>query len=92
GAGVSLRALAALLAAERVELGRSDRWFDNIGAAPAGAVEGTATAGVPSPEANPDFARWNDVIARRRAMLELERRRAIPDVTIGAGIRRYSDT
>ncbi|MBR0642134.1 TolC family protein [Plastoroseomonas hellenica] len=87
-AELALRVLATLLAADTVELSRSDRWFDQIGSAPDG-------AGAPQPEepaANPDFARWNDALQRAQAALELERRRAVPDVTLGLGVRRYRET
>lgn len=36
---------------------------------------------------NPDLARWTDEIDNRVAMLELEQARAVPDLTLGAGIR-----
>ncbi len=91
-AGVSLQALAVLLAADAVELGRSDQWFDEIGPSPAATDDGPRRPGELGAEANPDVARWNDMITRQRAALELEQRRAVPDVTIGAGGRRYSET
>lgn len=87
-AELTLRVLATLLAADTVELSRTDRWFDQIGPVPDG-------AGTPQPEepsANPDFARWNDALQRAQAALELERRRAVPDVTLGLGVRRYRET
>lgn len=84
-AEVARRALAVLLAASEVELGPSDRWFDDIGPTPSSRMP-------TDPAANPDFARWQDEIARSNAALALERRRAIPDLTVGAGVRRFSDT
>lgn len=40
-------------------------------------------------EANPALARWGDTIGHRYAVLEVERSKAIPNVTIGAGMRRF---
>jgi cobalt-zinc-cadmium efflux system outer membrane protein len=40
---------------------------------------------------NPELARWNQEIERREAVVELERARRIPDVTVGAGPRRLSE-
>ena len=84
-AEVARRNLAVVLAAGEVELGPSDRWFDDIGPDPSGRVP-------VDPAANPDFARWRDEVARADAILGLERRRAIADVTVGAGVRRFSGT
>jgi cobalt-zinc-cadmium efflux system outer membrane protein len=39
----------------------------------------------------PDLARWTTERAARRAALALERARRIPDVTVGAGARHFSD-
>ena len=41
---------------------------------------------------NPEVARWSDEIARRNAVVGLEIAKSIPDVTLGAGIRRLNDT
>lgn len=43
-------------------------------------------------EQNPDLARWTAETARREAALRLERARAIPDVTLTAGYRRFQET
>lgn len=40
-------------------------------------------------EANPSLARWGDTIGHRYALLEVEHSKAIPNVTIGAGMRRF---
>lgn len=40
---------------------------------------------------NPDIARWGTEIARRRALLDLERARMTPDVTLSLGGRFYAD-
>lgn len=40
-------------------------------------------------QANPALARWGDTIGHRFAVLEVERSKAIPNVTIGAGVRRF---
>ena len=41
---------------------------------------------------NPDLARWETELARREASVALERARAIPDVTVSAGYRKFHDT
>jgi cobalt-zinc-cadmium efflux system outer membrane protein len=40
-------------------------------------------------EGNPSLARWSDGIGHRYAVLEVERSKAIPNVTVGAGVRRF---
>ena len=40
---------------------------------------------------NPEIARWNAEVAQREAALAVERARKIPDVTIGAGPRYYTE-
>jgi len=40
-------------------------------------------------EANPSLARWGDTIGHRYALLAVEHSKAIPNVTIGAGVRRF---
>lgn len=39
-------------------------------------------------EQNPEVARWTTEMQRREAVVRLERRRAIPDLTIGGGAKR----
>jgi len=39
-------------------------------------------------EQNPEVARWTTEMQRRRAVVRLERRKAIPDLTIGGGFKR----
>ncbi|WDT77798.1 MAG: TolC family protein (plasmid) [Candidatus Manganitrophus sp.] len=41
---------------------------------------------------NPDLARWATEIAQRRAAVDLERSRGIPDLTLMGGFRRYEST
>lgn len=41
---------------------------------------------------NPDLARWNSEIELREARIEVERAKRVPDLTLNAGIRRYSAT
>ena len=41
---------------------------------------------------NPEVARWTTEMQRRQAVVRLERRRAIPDLTIGAGFKREKAT
>ena len=40
-------------------------------------------------ERNPEVARWTTEIAEREALLRAERSRAVPDVTVGGGYRRF---
>ncbi|HEV7733743.1 MAG TPA: TolC family protein [Candidatus Binatia bacterium] len=42
-------------------------------------------------EANPDVARWKTELDERRAALHLEQAGRVPDVTVGAGGRHFSD-
>lgn len=39
---------------------------------------------------NPDLARWNTEIARRQAAIDAEKAKAIPDITVSVGRRRFS--
>jgi cobalt-zinc-cadmium efflux system outer membrane protein len=41
---------------------------------------------------NPDLARWQTEEEKRRAALRLEKARGAPDITVGAGVRRYEQT
>jgi cobalt-zinc-cadmium efflux system outer membrane protein len=41
---------------------------------------------------NPDLARWQTEEDRRRAVLRLEKVRAVPDITVEAAMRRYEQT
>ena len=40
---------------------------------------------------NPDLARWTTEITRRQAALAGERAKAVPDITVSAGVRRFSE-
>ena len=42
--------------------------------------------------ANPDLSRWAAEIEQRKAVLAQEEAARLPDVTIGGGVRRFSDT
>lgn len=39
---------------------------------------------------NPELARWSSEIARRQAGVEAERAKAVPDITLSAGVTRFS--
>lgn len=41
---------------------------------------------------NPQYARWDTEIQKSRAVLELEKSKAIGDITVGAGVRRFNET
>ena len=43
-------------------------------------------------ERNPAVARWADEMAQRQASLDLEKARRIPNLTVGAGVRRFEAT
>jgi cobalt-zinc-cadmium efflux system outer membrane protein len=88
---------AGELAAARVQLsalwGSARPGFDRaIGAldaiAPPPPLD-TMLAGI---EGNPDLARWATALAQRDASVRVEQSRAVPDVTVTAGPRYFSDT
>ena len=85
-AGLARRSLAVLLAAPRVEV-MVDRaaWFDDLGPRP------DPTRMMAAPAGQLDRVRLDALIAQRRAELELQRRNAIPDVTVVGGVRRYRE-
>ncbi|MDH4202785.1 MAG: TolC family protein [Phycisphaerae bacterium] len=41
---------------------------------------------------NPEYTRWESEIKKNRAILDLEKSRAIGDITIGAGLRRFNES
>jgi cobalt-zinc-cadmium efflux system outer membrane protein len=41
---------------------------------------------------NPEYARWETEIRKNQAVLDLEKSKTVGDVTIGAGIQRFSET
>jgi cobalt-zinc-cadmium efflux system outer membrane protein len=41
---------------------------------------------------NPDLARWATEEDKRRAALRLEKARGVPDIAVGAGVRRFEQT
>jgi cobalt-zinc-cadmium efflux system outer membrane protein len=41
---------------------------------------------------NPDLSRWATEQQRRRAVLDLEKAQASPDITLGGGLRRFEQT
>lgn len=43
-------------------------------------------------ERNPDLARWATEIAQRQASINLEKSRAIPDLTVSVGVTEFHDT
>jgi len=40
----------------------------------------------------PEYARWEAEIKKNRAILDLEKSKAVGDITIGAGIQRFNET
>lgn len=47
---------------------------------------------IPYLSKNPELARWEAEIGQRRAVVDLEHSRAIPDLTVSGGVRRFSET
>jgi len=43
-------------------------------------------------KSSPEYTRWKPEIKKNRAVLDLEKARAVGDITIGAGIQRFSET
>ncbi|QBQ55661.1 TolC family protein [Nitrosococcus wardiae] len=41
---------------------------------------------------NPDLARWTNELAQRQALIDLEKSKAIPDLTVSFGGTEYADT
>ncbi|MFC7694076.1 TolC family protein [Paeniroseomonas aquatica] len=76
-AGLASRALAVLLAAPRVEiLPARAPWFDELGPKP----DPARASGAPLGQL--DRARLEGLIAQRRAELDLQRRNAVPDLSV----------
>lgn len=102
-AGVALARAKALLQGEKARLEAARIKLSSLwGAKDAGFGRATGRLSrnydVPSAEAlltlidnNPALARWNDEIGRRVAQLDLEQARAIPDLKVGAGVRRFEE-
>lgn len=86
-ADLASRALAVLLAAPQVDVAAARaNWFDDLGPRP-----GPAPAAPPAPSDQLDRSRLDALIAQRRAELELQRRNAIPDMTVSGGVRRFRE-
>jgi cobalt-zinc-cadmium efflux system outer membrane protein len=85
-AAEALRALSVLLAAPRVEISAARAaWFDNIGPRPDLAREPALSPG------QLDRVRLNALIDQRRAELDLQRRNAVPDVTVNGAVSRLRE-
>ncbi|WP_149536661.1 TolC family protein [Siccirubricoccus phaeus] len=85
-AGAALRVLAVLLATPGVEvMPARAAWFDDLGPRP----DPTRAAALPPEQL--DRARLDALIDQRRAELDVQRRNAIPDVAVGAGVRRFRE-
>jgi len=41
---------------------------------------------------NPDIARWTTEISQHQAVVDMERSKAVPDITLMGGVRRYDTT
>ena len=86
-ADVASRALANLLAAAQVDVGAARAtWFDELGPAPSLAARNSSMG-----SDQLDRARLDAIVAQRRTELDLQRRMAIPDVSVSAGLRRYQE-
>lgn len=76
--------LAALAGAAAVQIGEPQGDLDRTYAIP-----DLATLAEQA-QANPGLARWTSEIERRRAGVDLERARGVPDITLKAGVTRYN--
>ncbi len=79
------RALSVLWGSDKPLLGRASGKFVAIGTVP------TLDSIKMHIESHPSLARWSDELARRAAVLDVERSKSIPDLTVGLGVRRFSD-
>jgi len=80
------RRLSALWGSSKVDFGSA------VGRLGTGYTAPTSKSLVTLLNNNPMLARWGDEINRRVAQLDLEHANAIPDVTLGAGVRTSQDT
>lgn len=79
------RALSVLWGSDRPLIGRASGTLGKSGAVP------PLEAVKAHLESHPSLARWSDELARRAAVLDVERSKSIPDVTVGVGVRRFND-
>lgn len=79
------RKLAVLWGAREIDFGRAVGRLGNSHAVP------TAASLMARLDDNPALARWGDEINRRVAQLEIEHAKAVPDITVGAGVRNFQD-
>ncbi|RVT95751.1 TolC family protein [Rhodovarius crocodyli] len=83
-ADIAARNLAALLAAPAVQVNAARAgWFDDLGPRPA------APAAMAADQL--DRARLDALTTQRRSELEVQRRLAIPDVSVSGGVRHYRE-
>lgn len=85
-AGVARRQLTTLVGQESAGLDLDTSWFVRVAPLPLQVPEDAV------PIETPDLLRREADVLRGRAELEVERRRAIPDVTLSAGVRRYRES
>jgi len=95
---VDLERQRRALSAARDELsltwGRPEAPFSNVLGALAADLERPPSVSelIERVDANPDLARWATELSARRATVELEQSRRIPDVTLGGGPRWHNVT
>ncbi len=80
---VARNQLAALVGLPAAEIKLDTGWFKRLGPLPKAAEV--------APLGTPDILRSEAEVARGRAELEVERRLALPDLTVSAGVRRFHD-
>ena len=102
-ASVALARAEALQKGEKARIEAAKRKLSALWGSPDidfGSAVGRLGSGyaAPSPDAlialldnNPALARWGDEINRRVAQLDLEHAKAIPDITVGAGVRQFQE-
>lgn len=75
------RRLFALMGVPETAIVIDSIWFETLRLPP---------SAVPV-EAVPDFQRWDTALAQSRAQLAVEQARRYPDITVGAGFRRFEE-
>lgn len=85
----TIRVLASLVGATDVSLAPRQRWFDDLGPEPRRPIPAEPLARLSD---SPDLRKLDITIAKRRAEIAVQRSKAVPDVTVQGGMRRFHDT
>lgn len=87
-AETALRSLAVAMGVPRVEMAPRQAWFDDVGAALAPPTPADPVARL---SLNPDFVKFDAVMAQRRADMALQQAIAVPDITLQGQVRRFQE-